>query len=663
MKSALLLLLCLLAFAVPAWGQSTTVSATITDQSGQAWKDGTFTFTFRVAPSNPSATYMWNGSPFTGSAQTIAGAMDASGHFSVSVPSNTSIAPAQSTWDLQVCSIALGNTPCFTQQSLTITGATQDLSFVHPPAISIDLAHPAYPFVVAYTSAEITTAPLGGLYYDWTQAHYFICEAITATGQVLNYGTCSNWVEICQFGDSSCGGGGGVSAIYQHNGTLVGQQPKLNFIDTGSVTFTLANDSGNSRVNVSAASSGGGSGCVLPVGGVSDGVLEENPKGTCDDSSHFTWNKANSLWQAGDGTNTLTDLNALFRIMAFGQNISVTSDDLGFGITDLLLNGAKITVNQSAASADIQFGFVLGQPFSANAGARISATNGSNVSLWGCLIKGCDDKGVGIPNQRGISADGSSGINVVFNVGVQNGVRALNASNNTSVFVIGEQNVLLANNGCNMSDNFLFGENNLVSCGTASTAAPTHTTILGNFDTIASTTQQIANVSMLGNTLTATQSSGSNISDIGLIGKNLTATNCSDCYGIGENFSFSANNTLSLGMSATPEIVVTAGSVAIGAWPVTKMESINFTGCTAGAGTYTECTKLVTWGSAFADANYSLVCMAHGTTNDSGSKESYIIYEDLATPKTASQFTLLMQNNRGSTPISAVTVSCIGVHP
>src|SRR5215475_7389614 len=237
MKSAFLLLCALFLFAVPAWGQSTTVSATITDQSGQAWEQGTYTFTFRVAPTNPTATYFWNGTPFTGSAQTIAGTMDTSGHFSVSIPSNTSITPAQSTWDLQVCPIALGNTTCYTQKQLTITGATQDLSFVHPPAISIDLAHPAYPFVVAYTSSEITTAPLGGIYYDWTQQHYFICEAITATGLNLNYGTCSNWVEICQVGDGLCGGGS-TNAIYQHNGTLVGQEPKLNFIDTGTVVFT-----------------------------------------------------------------------------------------------------------------------------------------------------------------------------------------------------------------------------------------------------------------------------------------------------------------------------------------------------------------------------------------------------------------------------------------
>src|SRR6266404_3240350 len=196
MRHLVLGLCLLLLFTGSAFAQSTTVSATISDLSGQSWNNGTYSFVFRVAPTNPTGQYYWNGAPFS-KTQTFQGAMNGSGHFSVSLPSNTSITPSGSSWDLTVCPISKGNSQCFTIQSITVTGATQDLtSIVIPPAISIDLAHPAYPFVVAYKNQEFTTAPIGGIYYDYTLSHYFICELISPTGLDQGYGTCTNWVEI-----------------------------------------------------------------------------------------------------------------------------------------------------------------------------------------------------------------------------------------------------------------------------------------------------------------------------------------------------------------------------------------------------------------------------------------------------------------------------------
>src|SRR5712664_429949 len=229
------LVLCLLLLAGIASAQSTTVSATITDAAGQTWNNGTYALTFQVSPSKPTSQYYWNGAPFS-KAQTIAGTMDGTGHFSVSVPSNTSITPSGSTWVIEVCPIAKGNTPCYSTHGITITGATQNISgLVVPPAISIDLAHPAYPFVVAYTNTEITTAPVGGIYWDYTQSHYFVCQ--TTNGAQIWYGACTLWKEICLVGDGLCGGGG--------------------------------------------------TGCTLS--GVDTGVLTEHPLGTCFDSIDFTW--------------------------------------------------------------------------------------------------------------------------------------------------------------------------------------------------------------------------------------------------------------------------------------------------------------------------------------------------------------------------------------
>jgi len=323
----------------------------------------------------------------------------------------------------------------------------------------------------------------------------------------------------------------------------------------------------NSSTNTTtiSTSGGGGSGCTLPVGGVLYGILGENPKGTCDDSAKATWDKADELWQVGDGTNTITDTFALARVYAFGRGISVTSDDdpFTFGITDVFLNGAKVTLAQTGASADIQYGTVLGARFSPNAGARVSATTGSNVSQWMCLMDGCEDKGAGTPNQRGLSADGASQINVAFNVGLENGIRAIAGSSNTSAFVIGEQNVLLANNATEMSDNFIFGELNTLNSSTAAAATVDHSVTLGFTNALSSTTNAVREVFVMGDTNTITNSSGSNMLDVVLIGKSLTATNCSDCYLFGENGSTTTSNSIGIGMSATPEVRIAAGSITL----------------------------------------------------------------------------------------------------
>src|SRR6202040_3225443 len=102
----LLLILCPLAYS-----QSTTVSGTFTDSAGTLWKNGNYSFTFQPAASNPSAQYFWNGAPFSKS-QTIAGNLDNTASFSVSVPSNTSITPSGSTWLFQVCPAATATNGC-----------------------------------------------------------------------------------------------------------------------------------------------------------------------------------------------------------------------------------------------------------------------------------------------------------------------------------------------------------------------------------------------------------------------------------------------------------------------------------------------------------------------------------------------------------------------
>lgn len=54
------------------------------------------------------------------------------------------------------------------------------------------------------------------------------------------------------------GGGAGGNVGVDHNGTLVGTRPTLNFIDGSNVTLTVADNAGSNRVDITIAATGGG---------------------------------------------------------------------------------------------------------------------------------------------------------------------------------------------------------------------------------------------------------------------------------------------------------------------------------------------------------------------------------------------------------------------
>jgi hypothetical protein len=169
---ALLVLLC----AIPAHGQSTTVSGTITDAGGQAWFAGTIQFLFRPAASNPTAQYMWNGAPFSSSSTFPQNplSLDGTGSFSgLSIPSNTAIAPAGSQWAVTVCSAATVPN-CYTKL-LTISGTTQNISSqVIPPSVVVNLTVPLIG-ARAYTDAEVVGAAAGTSYLNVTDNTLHLC--------------------------------------------------------------------------------------------------------------------------------------------------------------------------------------------------------------------------------------------------------------------------------------------------------------------------------------------------------------------------------------------------------------------------------------------------------------------------------------------------------
>jgi hypothetical protein len=162
MKKVLFLVLLLLTLTPFSFAQSTLVSATITDQGGQAWLNGTYKFTFVPVFGN-AGPYVWTGGAFS-LGTTVSGSLDGTGSFtSVSVPSNTAITPSGTQWKVQVC--PMGSGACFAT-NLTITGATQSLtSSVIPPAISVPPTGATQ--TVAYADSEITGAVEGSSYFNF----------------------------------------------------------------------------------------------------------------------------------------------------------------------------------------------------------------------------------------------------------------------------------------------------------------------------------------------------------------------------------------------------------------------------------------------------------------------------------------------------------------
>jgi hypothetical protein len=173
----LLIVLVLLLTGVPALAQTTSVSGTITDQNSQVWAFGTVQFVFRPSNSNPTGPYFQGGAPFNVNTTVPSSGtplqLDGTGSFAgLVVPDNNTITPSGSTFNVTVCPAA--TTPCFTK-SLTITGATQNISSsVVPPASILNLTVPLLG-ARAYTDAEVSGAQPGTLYFNVTDNRLHVC--------------------------------------------------------------------------------------------------------------------------------------------------------------------------------------------------------------------------------------------------------------------------------------------------------------------------------------------------------------------------------------------------------------------------------------------------------------------------------------------------------
>ena len=178
------LLACFLLFsAVSIHAQTTVVTGTISDPTGQAFADGNWIMQFVPSPSNPTAPPIWNGSPLPPAQMHVEGVLDDNGSFGVSLPDNRFIFPAGSSWRTTFCPAS--TSPC-TDTVVVVAGPTLDISsLITPPLILVNAA-PYKP--AAYSDSEVI-AYVGQMYYNLTMASLRVCtEGVQ--------GRCSNWQSV-----------------------------------------------------------------------------------------------------------------------------------------------------------------------------------------------------------------------------------------------------------------------------------------------------------------------------------------------------------------------------------------------------------------------------------------------------------------------------------
>ena len=156
-----------LLMCIPAGAQSTTVSATVVDQSSTIWANGSWKVQLVPNP-NAGGNIFWNGNPLPNTQWTYQGALDGSGAFSQSVPSNAFITPAGSTYTLTICPNATSQ--CSTIVRTTIQGTSLDLSSLitnNTPAPTVK------PISIsrAYNDNEVSVTPsmVGYMYQNVTE--------------------------------------------------------------------------------------------------------------------------------------------------------------------------------------------------------------------------------------------------------------------------------------------------------------------------------------------------------------------------------------------------------------------------------------------------------------------------------------------------------------
>ena len=199
-----LLALSLLPLSI-AWGQNTTITATVVDSDGTVWANAPYSLNFRVNPAQPDRDiYNINGVKLDPTQLQMSGTLSSLGVLSASVYQTSAISPAGALWTLTVCPLSSA-TACGTVYIGT-AGNTEDVSSLINSAITAP-RFPAIAGAYGYADSEAQiTLPVGATYWN-----------VTLQGQ--RYWNGSTWVSGGLPAGVSCTGSG-TSQICTFPGTV-----------------------------------------------------------------------------------------------------------------------------------------------------------------------------------------------------------------------------------------------------------------------------------------------------------------------------------------------------------------------------------------------------------------------------------------------------------
>jgi hypothetical protein len=273
----ILLALCLLPLSI-AWGQNTTITATVVDSDGTVWANAPYSLNFRVNPSQPNRdAYNINGVKLDPTQLQYSGTLSSLGVLSANVYQTSAISPTGALWTLTVCPLSSA-TACGTVYIGT-AGSTEDVSSLINSAITAP-RFPALAGAYGYADSEAQiTIPVGATYWN-----------VTLQGQ--RYWNGSTWVSGGLPTGVSCTGSG-TSQICTFSGTVAASTASF-----GPITPTSPDAAQSTLVNYATA---GGQAPTPAIGVINDMCPHVNPS-----TNHM----AAGVCVSGAATNNCTALNA-----------------------------------------------------------------------------------------------------------------------------------------------------------------------------------------------------------------------------------------------------------------------------------------------------------------------------------------------------------------
>jgi hypothetical protein len=227
--------------SIGAVAQTTTVTGPIIDPSGNTWSVATVHAVFVPTPNVPGP-YVWSGGAFNANPPTVT--TDAGGNFTLTLPSNTSITPSGSSWQIITGPNA---TTSAAIASVMLSGGSLDISTAYTavggwPTTRINPT----PITTVYNTNQTLPPPTGqgGMVYN------------TTTQQMEIY-TISGWVTFANVG--------GLPVVTNPTGNQIIVQPLGSSLDVNSLNAIIYAQSGQNINTLCANFSGAQGTIIVPV--------------------------------------------------------------------------------------------------------------------------------------------------------------------------------------------------------------------------------------------------------------------------------------------------------------------------------------------------------------------------------------------------------------